>query len=57
MEDGKEPRIEYMPDHPVNEGALCPKGNAALEVQNHPERLRHPLKKTEDGWEIGRAHV
>jgi len=50
LEDGKEPRIEYMPDHIVNEGALCPKGNAALEAQNHPERLRHPLKKTEDGW-------
>jgi len=23
--------IEYMPDHPVSEGALCSKGNAALE--------------------------
>ncbi|NTV28082.1 MAG: hypothetical protein HGA93_05320, partial [Methanothrix sp.] len=24
--------IEYMPEHPANEGALCSKGNAALEI-------------------------
>ncbi|AET64988.1 Formate dehydrogenase, subunit A [Methanothrix harundinacea 6Ac] len=44
------PGIEYMLDHPTNEGALCPKGNAALEVLGHPERLRFPLLKAGDGW-------
>ena len=43
--------IEYMPDHPASEGALCPKGNAALEIIYHPERLRTPLRKKGDGWE------
>ena len=47
-EDG--PEIEYMLDHPTNEGSLCAKGNASLEIINHPDRLRHPLKKIEGGW-------
>jgi formate dehydrogenase major subunit len=42
--------IEYMLDHPTNEGALCPKGNAALEILSHPDRLRFPLLRTEGGW-------
>ncbi|MFB3765121.1 MAG: formate dehydrogenase subunit alpha [Methanotrichaceae archaeon] len=37
--------IEYMTDHPTCEGALCPKGNAVLEVLNHEERLRYPMKR------------
>ncbi len=42
--------IEYMPDHPVSEGALCSKGNAALEILYHQERLTSPLKKKGEGW-------
>ncbi len=42
--------IEYMPDHPVSEGALCSKGNAALEILYHPERLTSTLKRKGDGW-------
>ncbi|MCX6676220.1 MAG: formate dehydrogenase subunit alpha [Methanothrix sp.] len=42
--------IEYMPEHPASEGALCSKGNAALEVLYHEDRLRHPLKRKGDGW-------
>ncbi len=42
--------IEYMPGHPVSEGALCSKGNAALEIIYHPERLTAPLKRKGDGW-------
>lgn len=42
--------IEYMPDHPVSEGALCSKGNAALEIVDHQERLTSPLKRKGDGW-------
>ncbi len=42
--------IEYMPEHPASEGALCSKGNASLEVLYHQDRLRYPLKKTGDGW-------
>lgn len=42
--------IEYMPDHPVSEGALCSKGNAALEILHHQERLTTPLKRKGEGW-------
>ncbi len=42
--------VEYMADHPTCEGALCPKGNAVLEVLNHEERLRYPMKKAGDGF-------
>ncbi|MDD2637638.1 MAG: molybdopterin-dependent oxidoreductase [Methanothrix sp.] len=42
--------IEYMLDHPVSEGALCSKGNAALEIVGHQERLTSPLKRRGDGW-------
>jgi len=45
VEGGRAKNIEYMLEHPINEGALCPKGNAALEVVYHPDRLRYPLKK------------
>lgn len=51
VQKGRASGIEYMPDHPVNEGALCPKGNAALEIIDHPDRLRTPLRRKGDGWE------
>jgi formate dehydrogenase alpha subunit len=50
VEDGRAVGLEYMPEHPVSEGALCPKGNAVLEILDHPERLRHPMKKANGGW-------
>jgi formate dehydrogenase alpha subunit len=50
VEDGRAVGLEYMPEHPVSEGALCPKGNAVLEILGHPERLRHPMKKVDGGW-------
>jgi formate dehydrogenase alpha subunit len=46
VEEGRAVGLEYMPEHPVGQGSLCPKGNAALEVLGHPERLTHPLIKT-----------
>jgi formate dehydrogenase alpha subunit len=45
VEDGRAVGLEYPTDHPVSQGALCAKGNAALEVLDHPERLRQPLVK------------
>jgi predicted molibdopterin-dependent oxidoreductase YjgC len=45
VEDGTAVGLEYKKDHPTNEGALCPKGNAALDVVYHRERLLYPLKR------------
>jgi formate dehydrogenase major subunit len=51
VENGQAVGLEYLSDHPVSGGRLCAKGNAALEVLSHPDRLRHPMKKTKGGWE------
>ena len=45
MKDGRPVQVVGDPDHPLNKGKLCPKGEASLELLNHPERLTHPLKR------------
>lgn len=47
--NGKYVGIEYNYEHPVNKGSLCPKAND-LSFLNSPDRLRKPLKKTENGF-------
>ncbi len=37
-------------DHPVSRGRLCVKGWQGHSFVNHPDRLRHPLIKHEDGY-------
>lgn len=39
-------KLEGNPNHPINQGKLCPRGQAALQVTYHPDRIRHPLKRT-----------
>jgi anaerobic selenocysteine-containing dehydrogenase len=39
-------KLEGLADHPVNRGALCARGQAAIQITYHPDRLRHPLKRT-----------
>ncbi len=43
VERGRAVGLEYATDHPVSRGALCAKGNAALEILEHPDRLKMPL--------------
>jgi len=45
VRDGTAVGLEYMKDHPTSEGALCPKGNAALDLVYHRERLLYPLRR------------
>lgn len=35
--------IEGDPDHPINEGALCPKGASAFQLRDNKARLTRPL--------------
>ena len=51
VEDGIATGIEYMEGHPTNEGALCPKGNASLDLVYHQERLKYPLKRVNNHFE------
>lgn len=47
-EAGKISGLEYMTEHPVNEGALCPKGNASLDIVYHHDRLLYPMQRADD---------
>ncbi len=44
---------EGLKEHPINEGALCPKGRSLKEMHNSDMRLTHPLvrKPGSDKWE------
>src|SRR3990170_1011465 len=43
--DGKAVKLEGNPMHPVNQGSLCPKGQAAPELLYNPDRLTSPMKR------------
>jgi anaerobic selenocysteine-containing dehydrogenase len=46
MKMGLAKKLEGNPHHPVNHGRLCARGQAGLQVTYHPDRLRHPLRRT-----------
>ena len=39
-------KLEGAPDHPINHGELCPRGQAAIQITYHPDRVTQPLKRT-----------
>ncbi len=41
--DGYQYRMEYVADGKVNMGKLCPRGNSANVIVDHPKRLSYPL--------------
>ncbi|OUD12655.1 formate dehydrogenase [Thioflexithrix psekupsensis] len=43
LEQDKVRFIQGNPDHPVNKGVLCAKGNAGIMKQNSPAKLQTPL--------------
>jgi anaerobic selenocysteine-containing dehydrogenase len=36
---------------PFSRGHVCPKGNAILDLESDPDRLRHPLRRRGSEWE------
>src|SRR5512143_4306371 len=57
--DGRVIKVEGSPLHPVNEGKVCPRGQASIQGIYHPDRYRGPLRKKPEGnwepisWEAG----
>ncbi len=55
VNDGKITHVEGTKGHPVNDGKLCAKGLAAVQLQYNPNRLQYPLKRIgergEGKWE------
>ena len=43
--------IKGNPDHVLSRGHICPKATALADLQDDPDRLRRPVKRTEDGWQ------
>jgi molybdopterin-containing oxidoreductase family iron-sulfur binding subunit len=43
--DGRVVKLEGNPDHPVNRGGLCIRGQAALQGLYHPDRLSGPQRR------------
>ncbi len=45
VKEGRAKKIEGNPAHPLNQGKLCAKGQAALQGLYNPDRLREPLRR------------
>src|SRR5262245_33444202 len=39
-------KLEGDPKHPINRGGLCARGQAAIQVTYHPDRVRQPQKRS-----------
>ncbi len=49
VHQGRAKKVEGNPLYPVNEGKTCARGQAALQVLYHPDRLRWPVKQSKRG--------
>jgi molybdopterin-containing oxidoreductase family iron-sulfur binding subunit len=48
VRDGRAIKLEGNLDHPVNRGALCARGQAALQGLYNPDRFRTPMVRRDD---------
>jgi molybdopterin-containing oxidoreductase family iron-sulfur binding subunit len=56
--DGRVIKLEGNPDHPVNAGALCIRGQAGLQALYHPDRFRTALAAGKPiGWDEAEKQV
>ena len=50
--EGRPIKLEGNPEHPVNAGTLCSRGQAGLQALYNPDRLQHPMAKNAAGkWD------
>jgi len=50
--DGRTIKLEGNPEHPVNRGALCARGQAALQGLYNPDRYRGPMARKGAGGQL-----
>jgi anaerobic selenocysteine-containing dehydrogenase len=48
--NGRVGRIRADPDDPLSRGAICPKAIGLKEIQEDPDRLRRPVRRTSGGY-------
>ena len=46
VKKGLAKKLEGNPEHPVSQGKLCVRGQAAIQVTYHPDRIQQPLRRT-----------
>jgi anaerobic selenocysteine-containing dehydrogenase len=51
VENGRITDMRGDPEDPFSRGHICPKGPAMREIQEDPDRLRHPVRRTARGLE------
>jgi anaerobic selenocysteine-containing dehydrogenase len=44
--DGRAVNIQGNARHPLNQGKVCPRAQAALQILYDPDRIQHPLRRT-----------
>ena len=45
VEKGRPVKIHADWEHPISKGYTCKKAHAAIDLQNHPDRLLHPMQR------------
>ncbi len=48
--NGRTIKLEGNPDHPTSRGAICARGQSALQALYNPDRLRTPIVKKNGAW-------
>ena len=52
VKDGKVVHVEGDPENPINNGSLCSKGTAHIQLINNDLRIKKPMKRTGNGgWQ------
>ncbi|MDT5016920.1 MAG: hypothetical protein QOD39_3080 [Mycobacterium sp.] len=44
--EGRSKKVEGNPDHPLNLGKVCARGQAAVQEEYHPDRIQGPMRRT-----------
>ena len=51
VEEGIVTKIEGDKNDPFSRGHICPKAVAQKDIYEDPNRLKFPVKRTENGWQ------
>ncbi|NIM51168.1 MAG: molybdopterin-dependent oxidoreductase [Gemmatimonadales bacterium] len=63
VREGRAVKVEGNPEHPINQGRLCARGQASLQGLYNPDRVRGPLARGANGgfeaitWEDAVARI
>src|SRR5271157_5276473 len=51
VEDNSVVSVRGDKEDPFSRGYICPKAHGLKELHSDPDRLRHPVRRTANGWE------